>query len=313
MHDAHPAVRMAAINAFGLIYREQYSEKEAKALLQEPLQDADPMVAITAGWAAMLIDPAFGTPCLQKWLSDSLPENRRLAAAAVAKAGSKGLKLAKTAFSTAQDPYVKVNLALGLLGQREEMAPCCDAIYTFLETEKRLLMMDKKGNPLFEVLAPSQVRHQDQIPNFPEAQDQMTRLHMLSLLTLVDDARAQTAIRSFLQKKKWGVTGAAAATLLHEGDEASLEVVRRLVQDDDGNVRLQACLVLALLGRDETALIPLQNAYSLADHDQKLHILEALGRIGNAQSYSFLMGVLREPFPVLRVAAASSLIQSVNR
>ncbi len=311
--DTHPAVRIAALNAFGLFYREKMTVAEAKELLAPALRDSDPAVAITASWAAFLVDPALGADAMGPWLSDALPENRRFAAAALAAVGGKGIPLAIQTLQESSDPYVKANVALGLLGQRVEVQRCCDLIYNFLETEKRMWMLEKRPNPLFEILLPSQVRHNDQIPNYPEAQDQMVRLNLVSLLALVEDPRALPALKTFLQRKGWGISGVAAATLLHEGDETALEGVRQLVNDPDANVRLQACLVLALFGRDESVLRELQGSYASSDHDKKLHILEALGRVGNAQSYSFLVGVLREPFPILRVAAAASLIQSVNR
>lgn len=307
IHDSHPAVKIAALNAFGMIYKGKESEISAA------LQDSDPSVAITASWAAFLIDSKAAEKSMEKWLSDSLPENRRLAAAALSATGKRGVPLAIKTLKESTDPYVKANIALGLLGQRVEVKQCCDLLASFLETEKRMIMMDQKPNPLFEILAPSQVRHNDQIPNFPEAQDQMTRLELVSMLALVEDPRALPALKTFLQRKNWGVTGVAAATLLHEGDESALEVVKQLVTDADPNVRLQACLVLAMFGKDESVLLDLQGAYAGADHEKKLYILEALGKIGNVQSFSFLAGCLKEPFPILRVAAAAALIQSVNR
>lgn len=306
--DTNGAVRIAALNAYGLICK----EKEIQVL--EPiLNDTDPFVAITAAWVAYTAEPSLGERVLAKWLTDSLPENRRMAAAALASVGQRGVPLALFALKENPDPYVKANVALGLLGQRVEVKACCDFLYDFLQSEKRMWMIDKRPNPLFEILAPSQVRHNDQIPNFPEAQDQMTRLSIVSLLALVEDPRALPALKTFLQRKTWGISGVAAATLLHEGDDTALEVVKQLVNDPDPSVRLQACLVLAMFGKDESVLRDLQGAYSGAEHEKKLHILEALGRIGNAQSYSFLVGVLKEPFPILRVAAAAALIQSVNR
>lgn len=307
IQDTNPAVRIAALDAFGLIYKGKEED------LLGALKDSDPGVAITASWAAFLIDSPLGEKTMEKWLSDSLPENRRMAAAALAAVGRRGIQLGIKTLRESHDPYVKANIALGLLGQRVEVQSCCDLIYDFLEKEKRMWMIDQKPNPLFGILAPSQVRHNDQIPNFPEAQDQMTRLELVSLLALVEDPRALPALKTFLQRKNWGISGVAAATLLHEGDDTALVVVKQLVNDPDPNVRLQACLVLAMFGKDESVLRDLQGAYAGADHEKKLHILEALGKIGNAESYSFLAGVLREPFPILRVAAAAALIQSVNR
>jgi HEAT repeat protein len=307
MQDTHSAVRIAALNAYALVHR------EAGDVLAGPLGDSDPAVAITASWAAFLVDPVLGAKHMAKWLSDSLPENRRMAAAALAAVGKNGVPLSIQTLKESADPYVKANVALGLLGQRIEVQSCCDLIYDFLQTEKRMWMMDTRPNPLFQILSPSQVRHKDQIPNYPEAMDQMTRLDLVSLLALVEDPRALPALKTFLQRKAWGITGVAAATLIQEGDETSLEVVRQLLDDNEPNVRMQACLVLAMFGRDESVLRELQGAYAAADHDKKLNILEAVGKVGNAQSYSFLVGVLREPFPILRVAAAAALIQSVNR
>ncbi|MBU6446687.1 MAG: hypothetical protein KGQ49_04745, partial [Verrucomicrobia bacterium] len=212
IQDAHPAVRIAALNAFGMIYKGKESDIAAA------LQDSDPAVAITASWAAFLIDSPLAEKSFEKWLSDSLPENRRLAAAALAAVGKRGVSLATKELKENPDPYVKINLALGLLGQRVEVKSCCELLVQFLESEKRMVMIDQKPNPLFEIIAPSQVRHNDQIPNFPEAQDQMTRLSLVSLLALVEDPRALPALKTFLQRKNWGVTGVAAATLLHEGD-----------------------------------------------------------------------------------------------
>lgn len=313
IQDPHPDVRIAALNVFGLFYREKVDVAQAKDILSGPLKDTDPAVAITACWAAFLVDPKMGESFMAPWLNDSLPENRRLAAAALAAAGEKGVALAIKTLHESSDPYVRANVALGLLGQRIEVSSCCDLIYDFLQNEKRMWMWNARPNPLFQILAPSQVRHIDQIPNYPEAIDQMTRLNLVSLLTLVEDPRALPALKTFLQRKSWGITGVAAATLLQEGDESALEVVRQLLDESDPNIRLQACLVLAMFGRDESVLRDLQGAYAGADHEKKLHILEALGRVGNANSYSFLVGVLREPFPILRIAAAAALIQSVNR
>jgi HEAT repeat protein len=313
IRDSHPDVRIAAVNAFGLCYQDKMSIKDAKEAIEPVLNDSDPAVAITAAWAAILMDPDFGEQYMSRWLTDDLPENRRLAAAALAATGGRSVHLSIKTLKESTDPYVRANVAQGLLGQRIEVEACCDLIYEFLQTEKRMWMRDKRRNPLFSMLIPSQVRHNDQIPNHPEAVDHMTRLEIVSLLAIMEDARALEALKSFLQRKSWGVTGVAAATLLQEGDESSLEIVRELLKDHDSNVRLQACLVLAMMGRDETVIKELQMAYVDANHEKKLHILEALGRIGQMETLGFLISTLREPFPILRISAAAALIQTLNR
>ncbi len=313
LNDSNPDVRVSALNALGLFYRETMTREEVKDVLKPRLEELDPRVSITAAWAAMLVDPSLGRPVFEKWLGDSIGDNRRLAASALAATGSRGVSLSVATLKTNVDPYVRANVAMGLIGQRLEIKAASDCLYDFLSTEKKRWMWDTRPNPLFQVLAPSQVRHIDQIPNYPEAIDQMTRLKIVSMLAMVEDPRAIDALKSFLQLKKWNITGVAAATLLQEGDDTSLEVVRLLLEDGDAQVRLQACLVLAMYGKDETVLRQLQDAYPGAEFDMKLSILEALGSVGGTATFSFLLGVLREPFPMLRVAAAAALIQSINR
>jgi len=313
LKDPHPDVRVAALNAFGLFYRKKMTIEESKKALESVLKDLDPAVAITASWAAILVDPHFGRSHMECWLNDSLPENRRLASAALAATGGRCVELGIDTLKQSADPYVRANIAEGLLGQRIEVKTCSDMLYEFLQTEKQMWMRDTRRNPLFSVLSPSQLRHNDQIPNYPEAIDHMTRLQMVTLLAIVEDPRAANALKDFLQRRSWGVTGVAAATLLQEGDDQSLEIVRDLLKDPDPNVRLQACLVLAMMGRDESVIKELEAAYVGASHERKLHILEALGRIGHMDSLHFLVSTLREPFPILRICAAAALIQTVNR
>ena len=306
--DTHPDVRIAAINAIGLTDPKGLSTKELRSAMEDPY----PAVAITASWLALITEPKLGEPALVRWLEDTLTDNRRLAAAAIAAAGDRGVGLAVEGLERSQDPYVRANLALGLIGQRQEVTQASDVLYQFLESDRNMWMWDQRTNPLFHTLAPSQVRYNDQIPNYPEAIDQMTRLNLVSLLAVVDDPRAITALKKFLQRKSWGLTGVAAATLLQEGDDTALELVRGLMNDDEFLVRLQACLVLALFGKDDTVLPQLQKAYVDASHEYKLHILEACGHIGQEENQSFLIGVFREPFPMLRIAAAAALIQGLN-
>jgi len=311
--DPHPDVRVAALNTAAQIYLNVENNSRLKEIIVRSLDDSHPAVSITAAWAAALVDPGIAEPAFMRWIASDLAENRRLAAGAIAATGGRCPGLAKRIIETSDDPYVRVNVSLGLIGQRIEIKRCCDIIYEFLANEKRMWMWDNRANPLFQILAPSQVRHIDQIPNYPEAVDQMTRLNLVSLMAIVEDARAQDAIKSFLQKKSWGITGVAAAMLLKEGDPGSLDVVRHLLDDSDPNVRLQACLVLAMLGHDENMVWDLQKAYVQSDHERKLHILEALSHIGSVESLPFLVGVLEEPFQVLRIAAAACIIQCVNQ
>jgi HEAT repeat protein len=114
-----------------------------------------------------------------------------------------------------------------------------------------------------------------------------------------------------LRRQEWGITGAAALTLLQEGDESSLQLVQTLLTDPDEKVRVQAALILALFGKDPAALQVLMQSYAGAHKELKIHILEALGAVGDLSSASFLLDLLKEPFQMTRVVAASALIQCI--
>ena len=112
-----------------------------------------------------------------------------------------------------------------------------------------------------------------------------------------------------MQHQDWGVTGVAASTLLQEGGEDALQLIEQLLTDPEEKIRIQAALILAMLGSDPKATKVLMESYAKADRDMKIHILEALGHIKDPSIAPFLLDVLKEPFQSVRVVAASALIQ----
>lgn len=303
LQDSSPEVRMAALNALGFL---NLSEPQVLPLLS----DSSPEVAITAAWQSFLHNSTEGEAALKNWIQDPHPKHRRLAAAALATTGTRGVALAYQMLCTSSDPFVKANLAIGLIGQREHVEVACDTLFAILTGDKEeKWMWDADANSRFRSLAPSRVRHIEQIPHYPLVVDQMARLEILSILSVMRHPQALIAVKSFLQNQSWGASGAAAATLLEEGDEEALTLVRALLEDPDEKIRVQAALILALMGSDPVAVGVLQSAYPALDRDLKLHVLEALGHIGDPSSIPFLLEIFKEPFQVLRVVAASALIQ----
>lgn len=313
LQDKRFDVRVSAINALALVFFPFMEKEEAKALITPFMSDSHPIVAITASWACFLLDPKQGEQFLEKWVYHEHPQFRRLAACALARTGEKGVDLSSKVLFASSDPYVRANIALGLIGQRELAKECCDILYKLLVEDKRKWMWDDSKNSLFSVLSPSSLRYVEHIPNYPEAVDQIVRLEILSILTILEDKRAEDAVRAYLQTRYWGITGVASATLLQEGSEESLEIVKHLLDDKNETVRIQAALILAVFGKDEAALGILKEAYQTCEHEKKIYILEALGYIGRKEEIPFLFQALQEPFPILRSIAASSLIQCINR
>lgn len=305
LQDASPDVRLEAIYTLGLL------NADIELKLVEPLlQDTSPSVAITAGWFALVKNWEEGKTVLKKWLYDTHADLRWLASAALSVTGKAGIEFAVDEAKKHFDPYVRANLALGLIGQRREVPFACDTLYSVFFSEKNTLWMWNDRVP-FRCLCPSLVSHIEQIPNYPHVVDQLTRLELLSVLSVMRYPKAQQAVKGFLKNSSWGVSATAAATLLEEGDEEALNLVRGLLQEEDQKVRVQAALILALFGGDTSAVKVLQEAYSVVDREMKVYILEALGRVGDPESIPFLIGVLKEPFQMLRVVAASALIQSL--
>lgn len=312
LHDPRADVRLAALNVFGLMRVEMHNGAPLTELIQPLLKDSQPAVAITAAWLYTLLDPVEGQQALEHWLNHENPDHRRLAAAALAATGKYGTALAIHVLETHSDPFVRANVAVGLIGQRVKTERAAEELYALCSSDNAKWMWVEGANHLFRVLSPSRLRYQDRIPNYPEVVNQMTRLEIMSLLAIVDHPRAQEALKQFLQERSWGITGVAAITLLEEGDEVALDLVRHLLDDPDPKVRVQAALGLALWGRDPSAASVLEEAYPEADRELKLKILDAIGRIGSRNSIPFLIETLQEPFPTLRILAASALVQCLN-
>lgn len=310
LNDAHPSVRISMLNTLALLGIKEVEQKPLmkNASIQRLLKDQVPEVAITAAWLAIRNGDARGEEILQKWILNGEGQYARLAAGALATTGKNGVKLSKKLLKRSYNPYIQTTLSLGLIGQRDSVALACKVIDKHLSlTEK--WMWDTAYNPLFRSLAPSKVPHTPQIPNYPKVVDQLTRIELLQTLCVMQYPQAQEAMKGFLQTNTWGAVGAAASTLLQEGDEEALEIIRSLLKDPDEKVQIQAALILALLGGDKTAVEVLKSAYPRASREIKMHILEALAKVGDPGTIEFLLERLNEPFQVLRVVAATAIIQ----
>lgn len=310
LHDTSSEVKVAALNVISFLNLSEVGTKAVKNLVRPLLDDPSFEVAITAAFILLLQGDAQGVEQLAFWLQSEIPECRRLASAALAVSGKSGLPLTIKTFAETQDPYVKINLARALIGQREQVDLAAEAIDKILTQEKRTLWMwEGEGCTRFQSLAPSQVRHQEGVANYPAVVDQLVRLELLSTLSRVGYERSQEAVKEFLKTKSWTVSGMAAALILQEGNEEDLEVVRNLLQDSDEKIRCLAALILGAVGKDSSAVAVLQEVYPKLDRELKVHVLQALGYVGDCSSIPFLLEVLQEPFQILRVVAASALIQ----
>lgn len=308
--DSHSDVRMAALNTLALLEVHEIQGEPIMNIvpIARLMDDRVPEVAITASWLAFLQQDKRGAASLKRWIQKGDLKHARLAAGALAITGQQGAALSLKLLKKHTDPYVQVTLALGLIGQRVATDIACQTIDTHLK-KKELWMWDTAGNPLFRSLAPSRVPHMAQVPNYPSVVDQITRLDLLQVLCIMEYPKALDAVKEFLQTHVWGAVGAAAAMLIQEGDDEALDVVRTLLNDPDEKVRIQAALILALLGGDTEAVKVLREVYPKVGKELKIQIIEAVARVGDAESIPFLLERLNEPFQVMRVVAATAIIQ----
>ncbi|MCH9625340.1 MAG: hypothetical protein S4CHLAM123_05110 [Chlamydiales bacterium] len=303
--DSQPAVQAAALKTWGVLKVPLNSR-----IRRLSCNSLDSVVGVTASWVWLINDCEEGKLAMLKWLKHDQPHVRALAASAVAAAGRYGTELAVQFLPQTKDPYVRVNLALALIGQRESCVEACEILENALMHNSERWMISEQG--FFQTLEKSTLRHNPTIPNYPEVMNQTVRLEMLNLLAILDSPGALDSITAFLQQKKWGVTGLAAEMLLGEGDESAFELVRALLNDPNQELRLEAALILASWGKDPLALPTLLEEYPRSDRQTQVKILESLSRIGDRKALPFLIERLKEPSLMLRMIASSVLIQTLN-
>jgi HEAT repeat protein len=306
--DYHPEVRAEAYKAIGLLRLSTIQGKSIQKEFEKRLKDLDPLAAITAAWGLTLHHAELGLKALAPWLEHRDREVRLTAAAALASTGKYGISHMRKAFLETKDAYIRMNIALGLISQRVDTEAACAALYEGLSLPERWMW---KEDGHYKALAPSTIKHDEMIPNYPESMNQMVRLDLLNTLAIMKYPKAPQAIRAFLKEKNWGISGMASAVLLTEGDEEATDLVKNLLEDRDQKIRIQAALVLSQWGRGEDAISVLIKAYDGADREMKEQILESLGKIRSHSVLSFLTEKLQENYPSLRIIAAAALLQSL--
>lgn len=306
--DPQGVVRTGALQALAIL-RTPHLEEKAARHLADPEVDA----AVAAAWLLLLQGDRRGEAALRSALCSSSIRQRSSASAAVASSGRHGVKLAKELLSETKDPFVRINLALALIGQRTAMSQAGAALAESL-TAKGLWTWQQHG--CWRAIALNthgQGGAIDGVASSALLIDQLTRLELLGLLAAIENPQALESIRAFLTSHSWGITATAAAQLVSEGEEHMLGLVRGLLQDRDPRIAVQAAIVLALWGHDEAAMSTLERAYPQANRELKERILEAMGAVAMRPAIPFLLACLKEPFSSLRLMAAAAILQALYR
>jgi HEAT repeat protein len=308
--DIHPDVRIEAFQALGQL-RPKGQETKVIALARQSVQDNNYQVALSAAWILTLYAPEEGQKAFERFLRDKRREVRILASAALGATGRYGMTLTLDQFRSHSDSFVRLNLALALVGQRQATQEAANDLRQMLITEKGNWSHLELG--IFHAISPQPKKKSDDSLFTPEIDNQLLRLELLNLLAILKTPNTQQAIRQYLSERAWQISATAAILLLTEGDESAIEMVQHLLKDHQPRVRLQAALILSLWSREESAIQTLEEGYpKSSDWEMKARILEGIGRIGSIRSIPFLIQVLKEPSQTLRLIAAMALIQCLN-
>ena len=222
--DSHSVVRLEAFQALGQLRPDKKAIFEAACV---GIKDANYQVALSAAWLLTLYAPQEGQQAFIRHLNDRRSEVRAFAAAALGATGHYGLALILDNFQKHPDPYVRLNLALSLIGLRESTQDAANLVMQMLIVEKEKWCTIEAG--FFEAIVNKQPKIINDSSITPEVDNQLLRLELLNLLAILKAPGTQEAIREYLMERSWEISATAVVLLLTEGDESSIEIVKHLL------------------------------------------------------------------------------------
>ena len=304
--DSNCDVRIAAWQALGQMNRAEVQDIVAVYEVQE----FNYKVAISAAWVLMLHSSEKGEEIMRKYINSPQRQERLLAASALAMTAPYGMPLILEQFHTHEDPMVRLNLALGMIGQRQSTFLATECIRDLLAANQEPWSTTEVG--IFRIISNQHIKNKEEQHAAPEVENQLIRLELLNLLAMLKAPGTQEAIRSYLRDSSTEISALAAASLLSEGDASAILLVQQLLTDPQAKIRLQAALILSMWSREESAIQTLEEEYTKSGSELKARIVEGIGRIGSVRSVPFLLTVIKEPSQTLRLIAAIALIQCLN-
>ncbi len=308
-NDSHPDVRAAAFQSIALLH----PKNEATSIIElakRRQNDQNYKVRVSAAWVLILFKSPEGIRGIEKAIFSEESEERLMASAVLKVSGDIGIPLARRVVDWHFDPFVQLNVALGLIGLREDLDFATKTIQNILNKEKNLWGEREWG--IFTGIGKQTSSVTEDRETTPEISDRLLRLELLNILAMMETPGIHAVVREYLSERFWGVPATASAMLLLEGDEESIKVVQCLCQDPNLKIRIQAALILSLWSRDESTLKILEEGYPYCSREIKEKIIEGIGRVSLMKSVPFLIEVLREPSQSLRAIAAMALIECVN-
>ena len=311
--DPQRPVRVAAYLALGKLcsYLEDHSTITWLVSLRLGAEDQDPQVRAIAIWALILYSPQEG---LDKWKvlwKESSLQHKQAFMGMLGTLGPYNHQLLVKILHEETDPFLRVNAAWSLIGQRVSNKLAHEALWAFLDSYSSSIMWVDRGT--FPLLAPSEIAYRSDIPNYPELIDQITRLELIEALAYVDSPRAEQALKKFFESKRWELVGLASKLLLSHKHPYTIELMEKLDHDPNPKVRLQAAIARGVLGKDPAVISELHTAFTTCDHRTQQSIIEALAMIKSKESVPFLVNQwITNPSLIIKTLAAYALIACLN-
>lgn len=310
LRDPSLEVKIAGLKTIGLRISSKWSIDQ-KNVITACCFDRNPFIALLAAWNCLLQEESIGNDIFIEKMQSNNPSIRIFASALLSFSGFKGISLIISLFESSTDPYIRANLARGLLSLRVLVKEASLVLLHFIRNTQSPIMWDRSQYVFFPMISPSNVAPNPLCYNLRFVIDGMTRLSLLNNLLIIEPENAIEIARNYLHNHFWGLSGNASIILMETGHNYCIDLVKNLLNDPDKKIRLQAALVLAFMHQDQESIKILEELYYTAKQHEKFYILEALGQFSTRQSIPFLMKLLSEPFMGIRATAASILIQSL--
>ncbi len=309
LKDRHHNVRAKAL--LGLVMLD-VDKKDLLPLLPKikAMMEKDKVeVSVIASIVLTSLDVEKGQAAFAKNLLSEDQERARFASRAVGNVGKALHPVILDCYHKSKDQIVQANLALAMLGKDIDDFVAVKYLSRFLKEYSGKIMMKGEHSPLFVGVDESSAGHIPYIQNYPSLVDSMTRLQLLSKLSILEVDGVEESMRAFLKNRMWRVSSSAAILMLEESRLEDIEVLKNLLADKDPEVRLQAALVLAFYGNDKSTCPVLEETYDKVDWEKRVMILEAMGVIGDRKSIPFVLDKMKKETFILQKMAAATLLQ----
>lgn len=308
LNDTSSHVQLAAVEVLARSYPKIVVPSEFLEGIAPFLEASDLNLRLASAYYFARKGEEAGYKVLLEVINTSHPFWGNFAAALLVQSGEQGLAYAGKLFKELRDPFIRLNLAMGLVGQQKNQQEVVEFLGALVADPD--IRLEKKDEGIASFFLTDQFEQVPYVYLFQK--DKVLKLELLNLISRFDKEKAIEGMRVFLKDRNFSLGALSARLLLSEGDEDLFQGIKQLLKEEDGRLRVHAALTLALWAKDQTALPVLLEEYPKASRREKELILEGLGQIRSEKAVPFLLERLSEPSETLQVMAASSLLLSLR-